>query len=253
MNVIHDPDEILAAWLDEGPTRLPDATRRAIAVAARTTDQKRRSMWAPWRIVPMPMFARVAAVAIAVIAIAGGAVYFLGPNQGVGVPPPAALPTASSALTWTSYHSSRFAYTIDYPADWVATPATMDWPPTGFPSPMGGVDHDAFGPPSFGSPVYVASIPLKAGMAAADWLVALDGEGAAHDCHMSAARTIVVDGVDARRREGVCMTTDQMIEVAMADDKRFYLIYMFGTPAGAFTDVDHATLDKFLASFKFGG
>ena len=32
MNVQRDPDAILAAWLDEGPTRLPEPTRRAIAV-----------------------------------------------------------------------------------------------------------------------------------------------------------------------------------------------------------------------------
>ena len=30
MTTPRDPDEILAAWLDEGPTRLPDQTRRAI-------------------------------------------------------------------------------------------------------------------------------------------------------------------------------------------------------------------------------
>ena len=39
----------------------------------------------------------------------------------------------------------------------------------------------------------------------------------------------------------------------MADDKPVLPDHMFGTPAGAFTDVNHATLDKFLASFKFGG
>ena len=42
MNVQRDPDAILAAWLDEGPDRLPEATRRAIAVTTRTTHQTRR-------------------------------------------------------------------------------------------------------------------------------------------------------------------------------------------------------------------
>ena len=32
MNVTRDPDAILAAWLEEGPTALPEPTRRAIAV-----------------------------------------------------------------------------------------------------------------------------------------------------------------------------------------------------------------------------
>ena len=29
-NATRDPDSVLAAWLDEGPTDLPDATRRAV-------------------------------------------------------------------------------------------------------------------------------------------------------------------------------------------------------------------------------
>ena len=49
MTVQRDPDAILAAWLEEGPNRLPDATRRAIAVTTRTTHQSRRPMWLPWR------------------------------------------------------------------------------------------------------------------------------------------------------------------------------------------------------------
>ena len=32
MTVQRDPDAILAAWLEEGPTGLPEPTRRAIAV-----------------------------------------------------------------------------------------------------------------------------------------------------------------------------------------------------------------------------
>ena len=52
MNVQRDPDAILAAWLDEGPTRLPDATRRAIAVTTRTTRQSRLPIWLPWRAPP---------------------------------------------------------------------------------------------------------------------------------------------------------------------------------------------------------
>ncbi len=49
MTVQRDPDAILAAWLEEGPDRLPDATRRAIAVTTRTTHQSRRPRWVPWR------------------------------------------------------------------------------------------------------------------------------------------------------------------------------------------------------------
>ena len=41
MTVKRDPDAILAAWLEEGPTALPEPTRRAIAVTTRTTTQRR--------------------------------------------------------------------------------------------------------------------------------------------------------------------------------------------------------------------
>ena len=33
MNAPRDPETVLAAWLDEGPTDLPDVTRRAILTA----------------------------------------------------------------------------------------------------------------------------------------------------------------------------------------------------------------------------
>ena len=42
MSLQRDPDAILATWLEEGPNRLPEATRRAIAVNTRTTRQSRR-------------------------------------------------------------------------------------------------------------------------------------------------------------------------------------------------------------------
>ena len=49
MTIHRDPDEILAAWLDEGPSRLPEQTRRAISVALPTTSQRRRGWSVPWR------------------------------------------------------------------------------------------------------------------------------------------------------------------------------------------------------------
>jgi hypothetical protein len=49
------------------------------------------------------------------------------------------------------------------------------------------------------------------------------------------------------------MAGDQLIEVVMANNQRFYQINLFGAPSGAFTEADRATLDRFLASFQFGG
>jgi len=108
MSVLRDPDAILAAWLDEGPARLPEATRRAIAVTTRTTTQRRHPLWMPRGRPLMNTYARWAVAAIAVVLAIGGAAYFLAPAGGqVGGPPnatpsatssPTALPSASAAI-----------------------------------------------------------------------------------------------------------------------------------------------------------
>ena len=116
MNVQRDPDAILAAWLEEGPNRLPEQTRRAIAVTTRTTDQKRRSPWAPWRTPLMTSVARVAIAAIAVIAVAGGAIYFLGQSQGPVSVAPTERPTATPTASQTA-DAGTLLYEIKLPAD----------------------------------------------------------------------------------------------------------------------------------------
>src|SRR3954468_1704300 len=58
------------------------------------TSQRRRGL-----MVTMSTGMRVAFAAIAVIAVVGGSVYFLRPNQGVGVPAPSAQPTVSPTAT----------------------------------------------------------------------------------------------------------------------------------------------------------
>ena len=104
MTVKRDPDAILAAWLEDGPNRLPEATKRAIAVTTRTTNQRRHPLWVPRGRPLMNTYARWAVAAIAVVLAIGGAAYFLAPAGGqVGGPPnptPSAttLPSASAAI-----------------------------------------------------------------------------------------------------------------------------------------------------------
>jgi hypothetical protein len=96
MTVKRDPDAILAAWLEDGPTRLPDATKRSIAVTTRTTRQSRRPMWVPWRFLPMNGYTRLALAVVAVVAVALGGLYVINPSGGtVGGPAPTASPTAT--------------------------------------------------------------------------------------------------------------------------------------------------------------
>jgi hypothetical protein len=54
MNLHRDPDAILAAWLDEGPVRLPVDTRQAIAVGIRSVPRRRTGFVVPWGRLRLP-------------------------------------------------------------------------------------------------------------------------------------------------------------------------------------------------------
>jgi hypothetical protein len=144
MTTPREPDSIVAAWLEEGPTELPEATRRAIAVNIRTTHQTRRLNWVPWRNPSMNPLARLAVIAAGMVVAIGGAVYILTPGGQIGgqpstVAPSSAPPSPSQApspsqsaspmdtATWTTYTSERYGITIAHPADFTERPAVRDW------------------------------------------------------------------------------------------------------------------------------
>lgn len=73
MTAPRDPDDILMSWLSEGPTRLPDPTRRAILVGLSTVGQRRVVLHGRWRSVRTSiLMGAPAATAIVVIAIGMG-------------------------------------------------------------------------------------------------------------------------------------------------------------------------------------
>src|SRR5262245_6683625 len=166
MTTPRDPDAILATWLEEGPTRLPDATRRAIAVSTATAHQARRPIWSPWRYPNVNTYARlaVAAVIVAVVGAAGLALLGPGgsglngsaspsPSRSASLPPtnpPSATPAASpsSALTdtgaWVPFTSTRYGYTISHPPSWTATPADRDSAATAPPAELPDSSSDKF-------------------------------------------------------------------------------------------------------------
>jgi hypothetical protein len=151
MTAPRDPDPILSAWLDEGPTRLPESTRRAILVSARTSQQRRHRMWVPWRTSMNPI-ARFAIAAIAVVAVVGivgvnlfGASPGTGTGTGVGslpsptpspavatpavsaTPTPQPSPSPIDTATWTTYVSARYGFSIGHPSDWTQRPSDRVW------------------------------------------------------------------------------------------------------------------------------
>ena len=204
---------IRAAITKDLPAGTADALWFDVSDRLDATSQRRRRLFA----FESPGM-RVALAAIVVIAVMGGAVYFLGPTTGVGVPPPTAQPTATPTSTpeasparseatvptdWTSYTSNRLGYTADYPADWPMTPAKYDWPTIGLPE-KGGPNMDVVGPNASGDHLWVASVPLKPGKDAAYWVAQLDSQNAAFCNSTSNRHSITLDGVNARQEDQVC-------------------------------------------------
>lgn len=258
MTTPREPDSIISAWLEEGPNELPESTRRAIAVATRTTTQRGRPIWMPWRTHVMNPFSKVALAALAVVAIVGGGFYLLSPGNQVGGPSPAPAPATSPALPpspapqgtvpteWTTYPSFRFGYSIDHPASWVVTPATSDWNFGGL-HPEGN-NLDRFGLTPTSIYVLVSATPITAEMSSADRIAELDAINVA--CRLSDRREITLDGVPARQEDFFCFGIDYGIEVVVANESRHFQIDLFSkTPIG---DTDRATFERFLDSFRFG-
>jgi Tol biopolymer transport system component len=94
MNDTRDPSVIIGAWLDEGPTDLPESTRRAITTSVRTIEQ-RRGFTLPWSTRPVASWFGPALVSAAVVLAVAG-IYVLAPlGRSSSVGPPVGSPTAS--------------------------------------------------------------------------------------------------------------------------------------------------------------
>ncbi len=75
MTIEHNPDVLISAWFDEGPSELPHDTRRAITTATRTIPQDRRGFGSPWRNSALNGYARLALAAAAIVVVAVGGFY----------------------------------------------------------------------------------------------------------------------------------------------------------------------------------
>lgn len=126
MTAQRDLDTILAAWLDEGPTDLPDVTRRAIVGALPTTNQARRGPLAPWRFLDMNSPMRLAALAAALVIATAGALYLVGPRFGIGGPgpTPTVAPTPMPSPTQLAVDLGTVTLT-DTGCTWAGNPGTI--------------------------------------------------------------------------------------------------------------------------------
>ena len=142
-----DPDAIVAAWLEDGPVRLPRETRSAIEVALRTQPRVRRMAVLGGTVTPMTRFATAAGIVLAVglisvilLANRGGGP--ASPQASAARPsavapssPPAASPSAGtvgvsdliSTAGWKSFTSNRYGYDIQYPGNLSAAQSVRQW------------------------------------------------------------------------------------------------------------------------------
>jgi hypothetical protein len=133
-NATRDPDSVLAAWLDEGPTDLPDATRRAILTALPTTPQARDGLFAPRRSTLMNTFARGAAVLVVAVVAIGALALLTGGRSGVGGPSPSAIPSPTTPASApplpaldATFVSKSYGYQVKYPTGWTVSYGAAPW------------------------------------------------------------------------------------------------------------------------------
>jgi hypothetical protein len=121
MTTSRDPDRLIAAFLDEGPTVLTDRAQDAIRNDVERTNQ--RAAFGPWR--NLIMSRPLVAAAVIVVALVGGlTVYSLlrDPDLGIGTPTetPVAFPVDGDLEKGTTYFHDGFAEPVQF-----TVPASM--------------------------------------------------------------------------------------------------------------------------------
>jgi len=257
-----NPDAILAAWLEEGPNRLPETTRRAIAVGLRSSRQTRRALRVPWRSNLTYPFARIAVAAAAIVIVAGGAFYLLSPsNEGVLGPPPTAsrspsvAPTLAPSATpgasvspgaWKSFTSRRFQYRLEVPAGWVHSLPVDDLPDDLFPGEEAQF-ADRWDEPVLRTPYVVVSVFQPGRGSIADWMERRLSQLIA-DCDASNPIEISIAGTTGERRSATCQggSTTEIVLFVVAE--RVYTIESRAIAEDAATG--RAVLDHVLETFE---
>jgi hypothetical protein len=137
-------------WLEEGPTRAPDhAVQVALERIERTSQERDWPNPLPGLWVRSTSLAFGAVAMVAVVLLAGVVLLPRGPEHGPAISPSpsptaSAIPSASTSSTaspipsassdaggppllTTTFTSPRNGYSVQYPADWTAAPATAGW------------------------------------------------------------------------------------------------------------------------------
>jgi WD40 repeat protein len=100
-----DPDRLVRAFLDEGPTVLPDRSVQSVLGEIHRTRQ--RAVLGPWRTLPMPRTALAAVAVIAIAAIGGFAFWASRPSAPITGHQPSGLPSPVASAPPTAGTPSR--------------------------------------------------------------------------------------------------------------------------------------------------
>ena len=118
-----DADRRLQAFLETGPTELPDRTYDVVRAEIEHTRQ--RVVFGPWKESSMSRYARVAVAVVAVIVAVVGAIQLLPKGAAVGSPSVAPLPTRVSSFPVSgALEPGRYRFAGTY----TARPLTIDVP-----------------------------------------------------------------------------------------------------------------------------
>ncbi len=131
-------DATARAWLEDGPTRMPERGLVAALEEIHTTRQ-RRAMWSPWRPSPVSRFAGMAVAAVLVVAVGVLAVNVVprGP-AGPAVGGSSSSPSPEQSLHFPeltqAFVSPRYGFSVQLPGRVAVTRAEQLW---GFANPAG--------------------------------------------------------------------------------------------------------------------
>jgi hypothetical protein len=129
----------IANWLEDDPYTAPDQALDVV-LAAFPSIKQRRAWRGPWRVPGMNTPLRLGLTAAAVGAVAVGSLLVVtggtsGPGGSTPAPTATPAPSPSPAVSadlldvsmWTAFTSSRYGFSLKYPATFEAVPSVFFW------------------------------------------------------------------------------------------------------------------------------
>ena len=232
----------------EPPQRAPDRVLAASLATIEQTPQRRVLSRVPWRFQFMSSFAKLAAAALAVVAVVAIGFALYSNNGRIGsVPTQTPAPTPTPAVTAVStteplsetFTSAIHGMAVDHPAGWTVTPGAGPWT-TSLPGTDDPPSRDTIAAPEPENVfIGLASQPL-AGRSDQAWIGEIaDDPSWGDSCDTTDTQPVTVDGA-----AGVAtLCPERPLNALVADGQRGYFIVLYGSD-------DRAWFDEILATVQ---